>query len=68
MALADRLQSLGNELENQYQVTYARPSRLIPPKSMEVTVKRPSDSQSVHGAAIRNARIATAAPTIASAA
>lgn len=42
MALTDRLQSLGNELENQYQVVYARPSRLVPPKSLEVTAKRPS--------------------------
>ena len=42
MALSDRLQSLGNELEHQYQVVYARPSRLVPPKSMEVSVKRPS--------------------------
>jgi VWFA-related protein len=42
MALSDRLQSLGNELENQYQVVYARPSRLVPPKSLEVTAKRPS--------------------------
>ena len=42
MALGDRLQSLGNELTNQYQVVYARPSRLVPPKSLEVTVKRPS--------------------------
>jgi VWFA-related protein len=42
MALSDRLQSLGNELEQQYQVVYARPSRLVPPKSMEVSVKRPS--------------------------
>jgi VWFA-related protein len=42
MALSDRLQSLGNELENQYQVVYARPSRLVPPKTLDVTVKRPS--------------------------
>jgi len=42
MALTDGLKSLGNELENQYQVVYARPSRLVPPKSVEVTVKRPS--------------------------
>lgn len=41
MALTDRLQSLGNELEHQYQVVYARPSRLVPPKNMEVSVKRP---------------------------
>jgi VWFA-related protein len=42
MALSDRLQSLATELENQYQVVYARPSRLVPPKTVEVTVKRPS--------------------------
>ncbi len=42
MALTDRLQSLGNEIDNQYQVVYARPSRLVPPKSLEVTAKRPS--------------------------
>lgn len=42
MALSDRLLSLANELENQYQVVYARPSRLLPPKTVEVSVKRPS--------------------------
>ena len=42
MALTDRLQSLGTELESQYQVVYARPSRLVPPKMLEVTAKRPS--------------------------
>lgn len=42
MALTDRLQSLGNEIDNQYQVVYARPARLVPPKSVEVTSKRPS--------------------------
>jgi VWFA-related protein len=42
MSLTDRLQSLGNELEHQYQIVYARPSRLVPPKSLEVTTKRPS--------------------------
>lgn len=42
MALSDRLLSLGKELENQHQVVYARPSRLVPPKTMEVTAKRPS--------------------------
>jgi VWFA-related protein len=41
MALTERLQSLGAELENQYQIVYARPARLIPPKSLEVTAKRP---------------------------
>ena len=42
MALGDRLLSLARELENQHQVVYARPSRLIPPKSLEVTSKRPT--------------------------
>jgi VWFA-related protein len=42
MALSDQLQSLGNELENQHQVVYARPARLVPPKTLEVTVKRPA--------------------------
>jgi VWFA-related protein len=42
MALSDRLQSLGNELQHQYQVVYARPSRLVPPKTVDVSVKRPS--------------------------
>ena len=42
MALTDSLTSLGKELENQYQVVYARPSRLVPPKSVDVAVKRPS--------------------------
>jgi VWFA-related protein len=41
MALNDRLQSLGNELQNQYQITYARTKTLIPPKSIEVSSKRP---------------------------
>jgi Ca-activated chloride channel family protein len=42
MAFSDRLASLAKELESQYQVVYARPARLVPPKSLEVTVKRPS--------------------------
>ena len=42
MSLSDRLLSLAKELENQHQVVYARPSRLVPPKTMEVTAKRPS--------------------------
>lgn len=41
MAFAERLESLGNELNNQYQITYARPPKLIPPKSLEVTTKSP---------------------------
>jgi Ca-activated chloride channel family protein len=41
MAIGERLQSLWNELINQYEVTYARTKTLIPPKGVEVTVKRP---------------------------
>jgi Ca-activated chloride channel family protein len=41
MALGDRLLSLVNELENQYAITYARTKTLIPPKTLEVTAKRP---------------------------
>lgn len=41
MAIGDRLQSLWNELTNQYQITYGRTKTLIPPKNVEVTVKRP---------------------------
>lgn len=41
MAISDRLGLLANELNNQYQITYARPSKLIPPKSLEVSAKRP---------------------------
>jgi VWFA-related protein len=41
MALSGRLQSLGHEIDNQYQVVYARPRKLIPPKSLEITVKKP---------------------------
>ena len=40
MALGDRLQSLANELEHQYQIVYARPARLVPPKTLEVSSKR----------------------------
>jgi VWFA-related protein len=41
MALGVRMQTLAIELNNQYQVTYARPPMLIPPRSISVTVKRP---------------------------
>ena len=34
-------QQLATELSNQYRVTYARPSRLVPPSKTEVSVKRP---------------------------
>jgi VWFA-related protein len=41
MALKDRLSSLANELKGQYQVVYARPTALIAPKSLEVSVQQP---------------------------
>lgn len=41
MALGDRLQKLANELNSQYRITYARTKALLPPKTLEVTVKRP---------------------------
>ena len=40
MSMTTRLQSLANELNNQYQVVYARPKMLIPPRSIDVGVKR----------------------------
>jgi VWFA-related protein len=41
MAMTPRLQSLATELNNQYQVVYARPKTLIPPKTIEVGVRKP---------------------------
>ena len=41
MALGDRLQKLANELNSQYRITYARTKSLLPPKTLEVSVKRP---------------------------
>lgn len=41
MSLTDRLRSLGAELNEQYRITYARPRTLLPPKSIEVSAKRP---------------------------
>jgi VWFA-related protein len=41
MAMTSRFESLAMELNNQYQVVYARPKMLIPPKTIEVGVKRP---------------------------
>ena len=41
MAMTPRLQSLATELNNQYQVVYARPKTLIPPKTIEVAVRKP---------------------------
>lgn len=40
MAIGDRLELLANELENQYQIVYARPPKLIPPKTVSVSTKQ----------------------------
>ena len=41
MSMTPRLQSLAAELNHQYQVVYARPKMLIPPKTIEVGVRKP---------------------------
>ncbi len=41
MAMTSRLQSLATELNNQYQIVYARPKTLIPPKTIDVGVRKP---------------------------
>ncbi len=41
-ALELKARQLGTEISNQYRVTYARPARLIPPKKIEVSVRRPN--------------------------
>jgi VWFA-related protein len=40
MSMTPRLQSLASELNHQYQIVYARPKMLIPPKTIEVGVRR----------------------------
>lgn len=40
-ALPEKLKQVGQELLNQYVVTYVRPETLIPPEDLDVTVKRP---------------------------
>lgn len=41
MSLSSRLQAVGKEIDGQYRIVYARPQKLIPPKAMEVTIKKP---------------------------
>ena len=41
-ALELKARQLATEISNQYRVTYARPARLIPPKKIEVSVRRPN--------------------------
>ena len=52
-ALPGKLKGLGNELLNQYVVTYGRPETLVPPEKVEVTVNRP-------GLTVRAPRVAPA--------
>jgi VWFA-related protein len=40
MVMTPRLQSLATELNHQYQVVYARPKTLIPPKTIDVGVRK----------------------------
>jgi VWFA-related protein len=40
-ALEVKARQMATEISNQYRVTYARPERLVPPKSTEVSVRRP---------------------------
>jgi VWFA-related protein len=41
MAFSDALGRLADEIEAQYEVVYARPAALIPPKEVDVRVTRP---------------------------
>lgn len=41
MGLTDALGKFATDFENQYRVTYARPETLLPPDTIEVTVKNP---------------------------
>ena len=41
MGLAPRAQQLATAISSQYKITFARPPRLIPPKSTEVSVRNP---------------------------
>ena len=41
MSMTQRFRLLADELNKQYQVVYARPKMLIPPKTIDVTVKPP---------------------------
>ena len=43
MAIPEKLKQLAEELTNwkEYQITYGRPERLVPPEMVEVSVKQP---------------------------
>jgi VWFA-related protein len=42
MGLPPKATQLATEISNQYRITYARPQRLIPPKSTEVQARNPA--------------------------
>jgi VWFA-related protein len=44
MALGSALDGVAEDLGSQYKVVYARPGEIVPPKSVEVSVKRPDVS------------------------
>jgi len=41
-SLSAKLQQLSDEISNQYRVTFARPQRMIPPKSTEISARQPN--------------------------
>jgi VWFA-related protein len=41
MALTDRLTDLAGELKTQYRVVYVRPDMMVPPGTIDITVKQP---------------------------
>jgi VWFA-related protein len=53
-ALSGKLQQLSSEISSQYRVTFARPQRLIPPKSTEISARQPN--QHARGMLMKNGR------------
>jgi VWFA-related protein len=41
-SLAAKLEQLSDEISNQYRVTFARPQRLVPPRSTEISARQPN--------------------------
>jgi hypothetical protein len=41
MAYGDALARVAEDLGNQYKIVYGRPGVLVPPKTFEVSVKKP---------------------------
>jgi len=42
ISLSAKLQQLSGEISNQYRVTFARPQRLIPPRSTQISARQPN--------------------------